>query len=75
VRLQLVVFDQPFVGDLLHLLNRFEQVRAQYLIPISPIEPLDVCVLIRLAGFDEAQGDAAVFRPVDLPSFFGPLMG
>jgi hypothetical protein len=45
-----VVLTQPVLGDLVHMFNRTEQVGAQDLGAISPVKPLDISVLVGLAG-------------------------
>ena len=61
----LVVLDEPIIRDLLHLLDRFEDVGVEHLGPVRPVEALDERVLIRLAGFDEAQLDLLLLGPID----------
>ena len=41
---------QPVVGDVAHLVERVEQVRAEHLFAVGPVESLDIRVLIGLAG-------------------------
>ena len=61
----LVVDPKPRAGDGAQLRDRFEEVRVQHLGPVAPIEPLDVRVLIRLAGLDIVRRDAVLGTPVD----------
>ena len=52
MRSVLVVLGQPVVGDGLNLLDGVEQIGIEHLGSECPVEALDVCVLVRLAGFD-----------------------
>ena len=61
----LVVLDEPILRDLLHLLDRFEDVGAEYFGSVRLVEALDERVLIRLAGLDETQLDLPLSRPLD----------
>jgi hypothetical protein len=49
----LVVFAQPVLGDLAHLLDGFEHVGIEHLVSIGLVEALDEGVLIRFAWRDE----------------------
>ena len=55
MRSDFVVLLEPFGGDLPHFVERLEHVGAEHFLTVSPVEALDVGVLIRLAGLDEAQ--------------------
>lgn len=46
----LVVLDEPFIRDLLHLLDRFEDVGIEGLGSVRLVEALDERVLVGLAG-------------------------
>ena len=61
----LVVFDEPALGDLLHLLDRFEDVGVEHLGAVRAVEALDEGVLVGLAGLNEAQLDVPLAGPVD----------
>ena len=54
MRPDLFVPLEPFGGYVAHLIERIEQIRAQYFLAIRPIEALDVGILIGFAGLDEA---------------------
>ncbi len=60
----LVVFVYPIAGYLTHLSQRFEHVSVEYLVAESPVEALDVGILIRLARLDVAQLDVMAAAPV-----------
>lgn len=49
--LLLVVFAQPAIGDLVHLLDGFEHVSIENLIAIGLVEALDEGVLVGLPGW------------------------
>jgi hypothetical protein len=53
----LVVTDQPVGGHAADLVQGFEDVAVEDLVPVGPVEALDIRVLVRLAGLDEAQFD------------------
>ena len=61
----LVVLDEPILRDPLHLLDRFEDVGVEHFGSVGLVEALDECVLVRLAGLDEAQIDATALGPID----------
>jgi hypothetical protein len=57
VRFDLVVPFKPAGGDLADLVEGVEQVGAWHHFPLDPVEALDIRVLVRLAGLNEAQID------------------
>ncbi len=61
----LVVFDQPGIRDLLHLLDRFEDVGIEDLGPIGPVKTLDEGVLVGLPRLDETELDLSLLGPAD----------
>lgn len=63
MRSDLVVPLKPFIGDLLHIGERIEHVRRQYLVPICSVESFDG-VLVRLARLDTADLDALGLTPL-----------
>jgi len=64
VRPDFVVSLKPVVGDLAHFVERVEQVRAEHLFAVGPIETLDVRVLIGLGRLNETQLDVLLLAPV-----------
>jgi len=58
-----IVRPQPLGGNLLDLLNAFENVQVQPFVPDRPIVALDISVLLRFPGLDMGQGDAPVLCP------------
>ena len=62
MRTLLVVLGQPFLGDVLYLFDRLEQVRIEHFVSVGPGESLDVRVLVRFAGLDVAQLDALALQ-------------
>ena len=58
VRAVVVVAVQPAGRFVAHLFEIAEGVHVQHLAPEGPVEPLDVRVVCRLAGFDGIQLDA-----------------
>lgn len=65
MRPQLVVFDQPGDGDLPHLHDPLERLRARHLVPTGTVESLDAGALVRFARLDVAQRDVTIPGPVD----------
>ena len=56
----MILGSQPLGGNLLDLLNTFENLQVQ---PDRPIVALDISVLLRFPGLDMGQGDAPVLCP------------
>ena len=54
----------PIAGYLTHLAQRFEHVRVEHLVAESPVEALDIGILIRLTWLDIAQLDMISAAPV-----------
>lgn len=52
-----VVSFKPFLREIADLGQRLEQIGAEGLLPIGPIEAFDIAVLVRLAGLDVARFD------------------
>jgi hypothetical protein len=59
----MVVGPEPLGGNLLRLLDAFENVQVQPFVPNRPVVALDVGVLLGLAGLDVRQGDALLLGP------------
>jgi hypothetical protein len=59
----LVATDQTAGANAAGLVQGFEDVVAADLVPVVPVEALDVCVLVRLSGLDEAHLDGIVPCP------------
>src|SRR5215204_3020233 len=64
MRTPLVVIHPPLLAHTSRLFQTDEPVLAQALVAELPVEALDEGVLHRLARVDEAQGDAALSRPL-----------
>ena len=58
------VSPQPFCGEVLSLLDGFDDVLIQPLVPDRAVVALDVGVLLRLAGLDVPDGDPMLFGPL-----------
>jgi hypothetical protein len=67
-----VVADEPFVSEQLHLLDRFEDVQIEHFVPIRSVEALDKRVLIWLARLDEQTLDPALSTPIARFPRLGP---
>ena len=50
----IIVSPQPLCGVILHLLNAVKDIHPEPFITHCPIAPLDISVLLRLAGLDVA---------------------
>jgi hypothetical protein len=59
-----VVFEHPVPGDFSDLVQIPEQPSVQNLVPIGPIETLNIGVLIRLSGFNVINENNAVLAPI-----------
>ena len=59
----MIVGPQPLSGNLLDLLNAFENVQVQPFVPDRAIVALDISVLLRFPGLDMGLGDAPVLCP------------
>ena len=64
----LVVFAQPVVGYLAHLLDGFEDVGIEYFLPIGLVEALDEGVLIGFARLDKPNLSLANRRAPGCPN-------
>jgi len=60
----LVVPVEPFLSEIPEFGQRLEQIGAENLFTVGPIEALVIGILIRLAGLDVAGFDALLFAPV-----------
>jgi len=58
-----IVFQQPAAGNLPGLVQAVEEVQVQHLIPVGPVETLDIGVLIGLSPLDVPDDDAVVPAP------------
>ena len=58
-----IVRPHPARGVFLHVLEVFPLVLRQPFVSGRPVEPLDIGVLLRLAGLDEIEPDAPLLRP------------
>ena len=58
MRALFVVFEHPPEGGLSYLIEVSEQVNVEDFVTVSPVEPLDIAVLIGLAGLDVPNGHA-----------------
>jgi len=59
----LVVLDHPPVGGLAHVLEGGEQMWVEQLIAVGMVEPLDIGILVELAGLDVADGHPGLLDP------------
>ena len=60
-----VVNPEPGVGESAQLRDGFKEVRVQHLGSITPIEALNVGVLVRLAWLDVVRRHTVLDAPVD----------
>ena len=58
----MVVGPEPARGEVLDLVDRFEQVLPQPVIAYRAVIAFDVGVLLRLAGLDEVERDLVSVR-------------
>ena len=58
----MIVGPHPLRGSLLHLGQTVPVILAQPLMPNRSVEPLDVGILLRLAGLDVSQLDTGLLR-------------
>ncbi len=65
MRALLVVLIDPPLRDLPNILQALEQVCVKNLVPVGLVEPLDECVLIRLAGLNVPQFHSVLLAPVN----------
>lgn len=72
-----VVFDHPPVNGLADVLQAQEQMLVQQFLAERAVEPLDVGVLVGLAGLDVLDGHAVRLRPLheDLAQELGAVVG
>lgn len=59
----MVVRPEPLGGNLLDLLDAFENVQVQPFVPDSTIVTLDIGVLLGLTGLDVLNGNALLLSP------------
>ena len=59
-----VVNRDPVVCDLTDLIQIFEEIGIQNLVPIGSVEPFNKSVLTWFAGLDVTQFDTFVFTPL-----------
>ena len=59
----MIVGPHPLRGSLLHLGQTVPVVLAQPLMPNRSVEPLDIGILLRLAGLNVSQLDTGLLRP------------
>jgi hypothetical protein len=58
-----IVGPQPVGGKFLDFVERLEQVMGEPIVANRPVLTLDVSVLLRLAGLDEIDANAALCSP------------
>ncbi len=58
-----IVFDHPPVSDLADLGQVPEQIQVEQFIPISPVEAIDVRILVRFTGLDLMNHHPGRFGP------------
>lgn len=70
-------FSEPNCGNLLDLLNAFENEQVQPFVPDHSVVTLDICVLLRFAGLNVGQGYAAFLGPFHegATDVFGAVVG
>ena len=59
-----VVFEHPVPGDFSDLVQIPEQPSVQNLIPIGPIESLNIGILIRLSWFNVINENTVLLAPI-----------
>lgn len=71
----MAVGSDPLGGNLLDLLDAFENAQVQPFVPDRPVVALDIAVLLGLAGLDMEQGDALFSaHSMSVPlTYSGPL--